>query len=189
MPSSRASDAQARQPAPPVGDGMLPEETHAGSGAPAGGDAGRVAELEAEVARLDDRYKRALADLENYRKRSAQEVERRVAEREERLLRDWLEVVDSVDRAVLMHQGSPVEAGLQAVLSQMHGVLARHGVERLAPEGQAFDPNEHEAIGFQPSAKVAPHVVIAVPRAGYRLGDRVLRPAQVVVSRRPEEDT
>jgi molecular chaperone GrpE len=94
-----------------------------------------------------------------------------------------------VDRAVLMHQGSPVEAGLQAVLSQMHGVLARHGVERLAPEGQAFDPNEHEAIGFQPSAKVAPHVVIAVPRAGYRLGDRVLRPAQVVVSRRPEEDT
>jgi molecular chaperone GrpE len=146
-----------------------------------------VAELEGELARLDDRYKRALADLENYRKRSGQEIERRVAEREERLLRDWLEVVDSVDRAILMHQGSPVEAGLQAVLSQMLAVLARYGVERLLPEGQPFDPAEHEAVAAQPRGDVAAHTVIAVPRAGYRIGERVLRPAQVVVSSRREE--
>jgi molecular chaperone GrpE len=103
--------------------------------------------------------------------------------REERLLRDWLEVVDSVDRALLIEQGSPVEKGLQAVLSQMEDVLARHGVERIEPYGQPFDPSLHEAIGTQAGEDVAGHTVLAVARAGYRIGDRLLRPAEVVVSR------
>jgi molecular chaperone GrpE len=167
-PSSREGDALPRAPEPALGDR-------------------RVDELEAELARVNDRYKRALADLDNYRKRSAQEVERRLADGRERLLRDWLDVVDSVDRAILMHQGSPVEAGLQAVLSQMQAVLSRHGVERLQPEGRPFDPTEHEAVASQPNAGVAPNTVVAVPRAGYRLGDRLLRPAQVVVSSRGRE--
>jgi len=85
-----------------------------------------------EEERLDDdRYLRALADLENYRKRSAQEVERRVTEQAERLLLDWIEAVDSVDRALEMQPSD----GLRSVLEQMESILARQGVERVGAAG------------------------------------------------------
>src|SRR5438270_7492112 len=81
-------------------------------------------ELTAELARIEDRYKRALADLDNYRKRSAREIERRSAEAKEAVLLDWLEVVDSVERAVRMDPEGPCADGLRAVLEQMYSVLA-----------------------------------------------------------------
>jgi molecular chaperone GrpE len=127
----------------------------------------------------DERYLRALADLENYRKRSAQEVERRVAERAERLLLDWIEAVDSVDRALGMQPSD----GLRGVLEQMEAILARQGVERVGAAGDRFDPELHEAVSVQESDEVADRTVLDVARSGYRHGERVLRPAQVVVSR------
>lgn len=133
-----------------------------------------------EEERLDDeRYLRALADLENYRKRSAQEVERRVAERTERLLLDWIEAVDSVDRALEMQPSD----GLRSVLEQMEAILARQGVERVGAAGDRFDPELHEAISVAESDEVPDRTVLDVARSGYRRGERVLRPAQVVVSR------
>lgn len=127
----------------------------------------------------DERYLRALADLENYRKRSAQEVERRVTEQTERLLLDWIEAVDSVDRALAMQPSD----GLQSVLEQMEAILARQGVERVGAVGDRFDPERHEAISVQESDEVPDRTVLDVARSGYRHGERVLRPAQVVVSR------
>jgi molecular chaperone GrpE len=133
-----------------------------------------------EEERLDDeRYLRALADLENYRKRSAQEVERRVSEQAERLLLDWIEAVDSVDRALGMQPSD----GLRSVLDQMESILARQGVERVGAAGDRFDPELHEAISVQESDEVPDRTVLDVARSGYRHGERVLRPAQVVVSR------
>lgn len=133
-----------------------------------------------EEERLDDeRYLRALADLENYRKRSAQEVERRVTEQAERLLLDWIEAVDSVDRALGMQPSD----GLRSVLEQMESILARQGVERVGTAGDRFDPELHEAISVQESDGVPDRTVLDVARSGYRHGERVLRPAQVVVSR------
>jgi molecular chaperone GrpE len=133
-----------------------------------------------EEERLDDeRYLRALADLDNYRKRSAQEVERRVAEQAERLLLDWIEAVDSVDRALGMQPSD----GLRGVLEQMEAILARQGVERVGATGDRFDPELHEAISVQESDEVPDRTVLDVARSGYRRGERVLRPAQVVVSR------
>lgn len=129
--------------------------------------------------RDDERYLRALADLENYRKRSAQEVERRVAEQAERLLLDWIEAVDSVDRALGMQPSD----GLRGVLEQMEAILARQGVERVGAVGDRFDPELHEAISVQASDEVPERTVLDVARSGYRHGERVLRPAQVVVSR------
>lgn len=129
--------------------------------------------------RDDERYLRALADLDNYRKRSAQEVERRVAEQAERLLLDWIEAVDSVDRALAMQPSD----GLRGVLGQMEAILARQGVERVGAAGDRFDPELHEAISVQESEEVPDHTVLDVARSGYRRGERVLRPAQVVVSR------
>lgn len=129
--------------------------------------------------RDDERYLRALADLDNYRKRSAQEVERRVTEQAERLLLDWIEAVDSVDRALAMQPSD----GLRGVLGQMEAILARQGVERVGAAGDRFDPELHEAISVQESEEVPDHTVLDVARSGYRRGERVLRPAQVVVSR------
>jgi molecular chaperone GrpE len=71
------------------------------------------------------------------------------------------------------------------IREQMLAVLARHGVERLEAEGAPFDPAVHEAIGVRDGDEVRPDTVVEVTRAGYRAGDRVLRPAQVIVSRRP----
>jgi molecular chaperone GrpE len=143
-------------------------------------------ELTEELARLEDRYKRALADLDNYRKRSAREIERRVSEAKESVLRSWLEAVDSVERALRMQSEGPCAEGLRAVLEQMDSVLARHGAQRIGAVGDRFDPERHEAIAAQTTDEAPDRTVLAVERSGYALGDRVIRPAQVVVARMPE---
>jgi molecular chaperone GrpE len=136
-----------------------------------------------EVERLRDRWLRARADLENYRKRSDHEVERRVGDARDRLLLDWLEVVDDIDRALRF--GSVADPALRPVQKQMHGVLARHGVERIEAKGAPFDPERHEAVGVRETEEAPANTVVEVVRAGYRVGDRVLRPARVIVSKSP----
>jgi molecular chaperone GrpE len=145
-------------------------------------------DLAAELEQLEDRYKRSLADLDNYRKRSAAEIQRRVTESSEALIGDWLDAVDSVERALVMAEpGSPLSVGLQAVLEQMEAILERQGVSRIGAPGEQFDPERHEAIGVVPAAGDTPdRTIVEVARSGYALGDRVLRPAQVVVARREE---
>ena len=121
MQNSRATDA-GRQPA---------ANAEAEPQAPPGEQGGeRSNELSAELERLEDRYKRALADLDNYRKRSARELERRVQEARESLIRDWLEAVDSVERALRMEPEGNCAEGLRAVLDQMEAVLERAGDAR-----------------------------------------------------------
>ena len=112
MQSSRGSDAGEQHPshgAEPAGrepgaredeQRQAPNAEGAAVAGDAGGNAG--ASLSEELARIEDRYKRALADLDNYRKRATREVDRRVAEAREAALRDWLQVVDSVERAMRM---------------------------------------------------------------------------------------
>ena len=130
----------------------------------------------------DERYLRARADLDNYRKRAGQEVERRVAEQADRLLLEWIEAVDSVDRALAMQPSD----GLRSVLDQMEAILARQGVERVGTAGDRFDPASHEAISVRESDEVPDRTVLDVARSGYRRDERVLRPAQVVVSQSGE---
>ena len=147
----------------------------------------RTAELEAEVARLDDRFKRARADLDNYRKRTAKDVDRLVAERTDALIGDWLEVADSVGRALAMDGEGAVSDGLRAVRDQIESTLARQGVERVGEIGDAFDPERQEAVDVRPAADVPDRTVVEVIRPGYVRGDRVLRPALVAVARRPRD--
>ena len=159
-------------------------------GAPDGGEGEDVAALRAEVAalredlaRTQDRHRRALADLDNYRKRAERDGDRRVAAARRALLGDWLEAIDSVERALRMEPGDP---GLSAVLAQMDAILAREGVARLDAAGARFDPERHEAIAVQPAADAPDYTVLEVARSGFGLDDgEVLRPAQVVVARRP----
>jgi molecular chaperone GrpE len=144
-------------------------------------------ELRQQNAELEDRYKRALADLDNYRKRAEREIDRRVAERAEGFMRGWLEAVDNVERALRsVAPDDPIVAGLTAMLEQMEGNLARHGVQRMEAGGQPFDPERYEAVGVRETAEAPNNTVVDVARSGYTIGDRVLRPAQVIVSRNPE---
>jgi molecular chaperone GrpE len=190
MPSSPGSSRS--QQSPPPADAGAPDETERSAATeaqpPPNGqatDTGREDELRGEVARLEDRYKRALADLDNYRKRSARELDWRVQEARDALLREWLEAVDSVERALRMDAGTPLAEGMRAVLEQMESILARHGVQRIGEAGERFDPERHEAVGVRVTDEVPDHTVLEVARSGFAAGDRVLRPAQVIVSRRP----
>lgn len=142
-----------------------------------------IAALEARLEQLDNQYRRALADLDNYRKRTAREAENRAAAARDATVRDWLEARDSVERALGMEPDDP---GLTAVLEQMDSILARSGIHALAQIGDMFDPSLHEAIAAQPTTDVPDRTVMAVARSGFGRSDgTVIRPAQVVVARNP----
>jgi molecular chaperone GrpE len=182
MPSSRVSEEQQAQEQEEPRHSREEQEPGTGEQQPPPSGDGHAEEL----ARAEDRYKRALADLDNYRKRSQRELDRRTTEATDALIRDWLEVVDSVDRALRMEADGPLVAGMRAVLEQIESVLAREGVQRTGMPGERFDPERHEAISVQESPDAEDRTIVDVARSGFMRGDRVLRPAQVVVSRRPE---
>ena len=144
-------------------------------------------DLAAELERMEDRLKRAVADLDNYRKRSARDLGRLLTERSDTVLRDWLEVVDGVERALQQTAETPLYDGLRAVLEHMDAVLERHGVRRFGERGEAFDPNRHEAVDVRDTDDAPDRTVVEVLRSGYARDDRVLRPAQVVVARAPQQ--
>src|SRR4051794_17873124 len=138
---------------------------------------------------MENRWKRALADLDNYRKRSARELERRSSEQTYAIIRDWLDVVDSVERALLLAEpDSTLALGLLAVRDQIEAVLERQGVTRIGKVGERFDPERHEAIAVAATDAVPDGTIAEVARSGFALGDRVLRPAQVIVARREERE-
>ena len=175
MPSSPGTDRQDTASAAPVEEAEAPERRERSQ-----------AEHEAEIARLEDRYKRALADLDNYRKRSAREVERRVEEGRDALLREWLEAVDTVERAARMDPDGPLGQGMRALLDQIEALLARRGVQRIGEAGEPFDPERHDAVEVRVTTDAPENAVVEVIRAGYAVDGRVLRPAQVAVARRPQ---
>jgi molecular chaperone GrpE len=135
-------------------------------------------ELEARCEDLEDRYKRALADLDNYRKRVARDVQQRLQEGTDALVGDWLELVDSVDRA-MRSDGD----GFRPLRDQISAILEREGIARVGSEGEPFDPGRHEAVAVRETDEVPDRTVVEVTRSGFARGDRVLRPAQVIVSR------
>lgn len=147
-----------------------------------------IAALTAERDRYKDAALRALADLDNYRKRSIRERDEVAKKAREDLLRELLPVFDNLDRASqFVGQSADVAAvakGIEMVLKLFEDTLGRVGGKRLRSVGQVFDPQVHEAISQQPSDHPA-GVVSAEHLAGYMLGDRLLRAAMVVVSTGP----
>jgi molecular chaperone GrpE len=183
----RTSDPTTDQPATPGAPppaGGPPDRP----GEAQGGDAGPEAagpSLEERLAQAEDRHLRAVADLDNYRKRSSRDVEQRIVGAIESVLTDWLQVVDSIERALASDPSpGPLQEGLSSVLAQIDNVLARQGVVQIGEVGERFDPERHEAIEVRDDNEHPDRTVLAVVRRGYAMGDRLLRPAQVVVSRR-----
>ena len=140
-----------------------------------------------EVERFRERWMRERADLENLKKRADRERREAVRFGSERLVSDLLGVVDDLERAIrAAEQGAARGAlldGVQLVEKSLLDVLARHGVTRVPSHGQAFDPTHHEAVAHLPSDVHGSGMVIEEHRGGFRMHDRLLRPALVSVSK------
>jgi len=145
----------------------------------------RFAGLQARLAEVEDQKLRALADLDNLRKRCAAQVERAEADARAQVARQWLPVVDNLERALEHAAADPrtIVEGIQAVRQQAMGVLASLGFPRRDDTGTAFDPARHEAVAATYDPRVSPGTVVQVVRPGYGESDRLLRPAQVVVAK------
>jgi molecular chaperone GrpE len=143
-----------------------------------------VAELSAQVATLDDRWRRAVADLENLRKRMAVEVDRERSYERNRAASALLPIVDNLDLALEHAAADPrsLIQGLLAVRDQAVNALAMLGFPRRDDLGVHFDPPPPGGGGTARGAEAPPGTVVAVVRPGYGEGDRQLRPAAVVVA-------
>jgi molecular chaperone GrpE len=143
-----------------------------------------VEALQKERDGLVDTVQRVQAEFENFRKRAAREQASLVARAHERLVKELLPVLDDLERALEAaeaHEEAKLEEGVALVTRSFADVLRREGLEEVPTDGK-FDPHIHEALLSQPS-EAEEGAVIEVIQKGYRLGDRVLRPARVVVSR------
>lgn len=144
-----------------------------------------------EAKQLKERWLRAAADLENYRKRAAREREEVVQFGNERLLKEFLPVLDDLDRSLEAASGAGGDLGvllegLRMVSKKFLGTLEKHGVSTFTVVGEAFDPTRHEAVQQMHSSEVPAGAVALELRRGYLLSGRLLRPAMVAVSLGPE---
>ena len=148
-----------------------------------------LAAAEAKAQQHLDDLKRLAADFDNYRKRVAREQEALSTRAAERLVKELLPIVDDLERALEAaeeHEEAKLEEGVRLVQRQLTSVLEREGLAEIGTNGK-FDPHVHEALLSQPS-EAEEGSVIEVLQKGYRLGDRVLRPARVIVAAPKESD-
>ncbi len=150
----------------------------------------QLAEKSAECKSMQEEHLRALADFENIRKRFERDVDvsRRLSL--EALVMDLLPVLDNFDRAIrVTGTGTTVEGlqkGMELIDRQLHDALRKHGVEEYSCLGTQFDPRKAEAISFVHTDEHTPGTVVSELSKGYVCGERVLRPAGVVVAKAPE---
>ena len=137
-----------------------------------------------------DRALRIAAEMENLRRRSAQDVEKAHKFALEKFAGELLPVIDSLERALELADRDnetlkPMMEGVELTLRAMLTTVGKFGVEQVNPMGDAFDPNRHQAISMVENGNVAPNSVMAVMQKGYELNGRVIRPAMVMVARAP----
>jgi molecular chaperone GrpE len=151
-----------------------------------------ISKLRTDLEDATDRVLRAQAELDNYRKRARREIEdeRRYATLP--LLRDLLPVLDNIHRAIgaaeTTANGGSLLGGVKLIAQTMESALAQHNCKRIDALGKPFDPAFHQAISQQPTHEYPPHTVVLVAQDGYVLHERVIRPAQVIVSTSPKSD-
>ena len=150
----------------------------------------RLGALQAERDELFDRLQRLAAEFDNYRKRSAREQAEQATRANERLVKELLPILDDLGRALEAatdHEEAKLEEGVRLVHRSLESVLERQGLAEIVTDGK-FDPHVHEALLSQPS-ELPEGDVLQVIQKGYSLADRVLRPARVVVSSGPPEES
>ncbi|HVR34663.1 MAG TPA: nucleotide exchange factor GrpE [Methylomirabilota bacterium] len=156
-----------------------------------------VEELKTKAAQADEnwqQYLRMAADFENYRKRAARERQEAIKYASEGILQKLMPVIDNLDMAINA-AGAPTDSpaaspdslrtGIMMIFNQLKTVLSESGLEEINAQGQPFDPHWHEAVAQEDSTGIPEGHVIRQVRKGYKLRDRLLRPASVVVARKP----
>lgn len=190
-------------PEPETTEPLTPPASAEAANNPAvpGPEAAQSAELLAQLAAAKqeaaanlDRYVRAVADLENFRRRTVREKEELRLFATSRVLEDLLPVWDNLGLAVAAAKQPGADAkslagGVDMVLTQLKSALTAHGIKEISPVGLPFDANVHESISAQPSADVPEGNVLTVVRTGFTLNGRLLRPASVIVSGGPAKNT
>lgn len=148
--------------------------------------------LRDRLVELEDKQLRARAEADNIQRRAARDVENARKFGVERLIRDLVPVIDSLERAVEMahaaEKGGSDPDGIELATKLLLDTLSRHGVERIFPEGEPFDPQCHEAVAMAESDDCEENSVLTVVQAGFSLNGRLVRAAKVVVSRTAKED-
>jgi molecular chaperone GrpE len=149
----------------------------------------KIAELESAVAEAKDRYLRSAADFDNYKKRARQQQLETIQHASADLIARLLPALDDLHKA-LDHKPKGVDEswvkGLELSVRKLEEALSAHGLEPIHAVGVLFDPKLHEAIGYEESAEHPEDTVTSELRRGYRIRDRVVRPALVKVARPPE---
>jgi len=154
----------------------------------------QLAELKERAAKADEHWERLLrttADLDNFKKRAAREKQDAIKFANENLLQKLIPVVDNFDMALSATQTAKTEAaqslqtGISMIYQQLRSALAESGLEEIDAAGKAFDPNFHEAVSQKETDEVPEGHVLQQLRKGYKFRERLLRPATVVVAKKP----
>jgi molecular chaperone GrpE len=155
----------------------------------------QIEDLKTRASRADENWERLLrstADLENYKKRAQREREDAVKFANESLIKKLIPVLDNFEMALAAANQTPaapnaqsLQTGISMILQQLRSALTESGLEEVGAAGKAFDPNLHEAVSQQESAEVPEGNVLQQLRKGYKLRERLIRPATVVVAKKP----
>ncbi len=150
-----------------------------------------LAALEADVMKWRELALRTAAEYDNFRKRMAREREESMRYANQSLLEELLPVLDNFEmgmQAAAKDEGSMIYVGMEMVRRQLNDFLSSQGAEELNVEGKSFDPNLHEAVAQEEADGVEDGIVLRVIRRGFKLRDRLLRPASVVVAKAPTRE-
>ena len=147
----------------------------------------------AQIAKLKDQLLRTAADFDNFRKRTKRDIDDAGRRAKEHTVLELLPLVDNLERAVGAGAGATdvdaVLSGVRMVLRSFDDIASRLGLERVEAAGKPFDPNVHDAVQQMPTADHEPGTIVAEVAPGYKLGDKLIRAALVVVARPPLEES
>lgn len=150
---------------------------------------GEIKKLQEQAEKYKNDYLYLRADFDNFRKQSIKERSDLIKYGAERFIRDLLGVVDNFERAlqvkITAENYATFKQGVEMTSTELKNLLQKHGVEELPCEGQAFDPSIHEALSSEPTDQVPAGHVSKVFQKAYKLHDKLVRPAQVVVAQKP----
>lgn len=146
------------------------------------GDSAKVEKLKKELEETQDAYKRVLAEYANYKRRTDMEKENLGAFTRAETVKALLPAIDNLERAVAAPTGDDYKTGVDMIIRQLTEILHNMGLEEIVAEGAPFDPEIHNAVMREDADGVEPETVTAVFQKGYRMGDRILRPAMVKVA-------
>lgn len=149
-----------------------------------------IQKIQEEADKFKNEYLYLRAEFENYKRNSIKERSDLSKYGAERFLRDFLEIVDNFERALSVDVNAEnyktIFQGVKMTTSEIKSTLVRHGVSEVVCEGAPFDPMMHEALSSEPSETMNPGHVLRVFKKAYKLHDKLIRPAQVVVAKKPE---